>query len=242
MLITIDCEWDGFGSAVNRSGPLISMALVANDGSEFYEVLKFDNLTSWVKNNVIPVLGKEPIPYFDFQTKLRKFLNQFESFELVADWPEDIAKFCEVLIVGPGMRMDTPNFTMAISRVDTVSKTPHNALEDARALMEALLNLKYDAAGLYVEKVEKVRKDFNPKKEYSVDVSDCTEEEKRDVQQAFFDAGILWWEGETHKHFDAKQYSNTQGRGEVVSFLMYSPETHDCNMDAKEFLALVYEH
>lgn len=144
MLITIDCEWDGFATGENRSGKLISMALVAEDGSEFYEVLPHSNLTSWVRNNVVPVLYKEPIPYHEFQTKLSLFLGRFESFELVADWPEDIAKFCESLITGPGMRMNTPNFTMAISRVDTVSKIPHNALEDARALMEALLNLKYD--------------------------------------------------------------------------------------------------
>lgn len=149
MLITIDCEWDGFDSFKNRSGKLISMALVAEDGSEFYEVLKFNNLTSWVENNVVPVLYKEPIPYFEFQTKLSNFLNQFESFELVADWPEDITKFCEVLITGPGMRMNTPNFTMTIERIDTVSKIPHNALEDARALMEALLNLKYDETRRY---------------------------------------------------------------------------------------------
>lgn len=133
MKIAIDCEWDGFATGDNRSGKLISMALVAEDGSEFYEVLKFDNLTPWVRNNVIPVLGKEPIPYFEFQTKLRKFLNRFDRFELVADWPEDIAKFCEVLIIGPGMRIDTPNFTMTIRRIDTESKIPHNALEDARA-------------------------------------------------------------------------------------------------------------
>lgn len=149
MLITIDCEWDGFATESERSGDLISMALVAEDGSEFYEVLPYSNLTAWVENNVVPVLNKQPITYHEFQTKLSLFLSRFDGFKLIADWPEDIAKFCEALITGPGMRMGTPDFTMAIIQVDIVSKIPHNALEDARALMEALLNLKYDETRRY---------------------------------------------------------------------------------------------
>lgn len=143
MIITIDCEWDGFGTLSHRSGDLISMALVAEDGSEFYEVLPYSNLTAWVENNVVPVLNKQPIPRHEFQTKLSLFLNKFDDFVLVADWPEDIAKFCEVLITGAGMRMDTPTFNMQILRIDSNSVVPHNALEDARALMESVLNLRY---------------------------------------------------------------------------------------------------
>lgn len=143
MVITIDCEWDGFATEDNRSGKLISMALVAEDGSEFYEVLPYSNLTTWVENNVVPVLNKQPISYQEFQTKLSLFLSKFNDFVLVADWPEDIAKFCEVLITGAGMRMNTPPFTMKILRVDSNSAIPHNALEDARGLIDTVFNLKY---------------------------------------------------------------------------------------------------
>lgn len=143
MIIAIDCEWDGFNAQQNRAGDLISMALVAEDGSEFYEVLHFGEVTPWVSNNVIPILNKDSISLFEFQTKLRNFLSKFKNFTLVADWPEDIAKFCEVLICGSGMRIDTPNFTMKIVRVDSTSQEPHNALADARGLLEALLTSKY---------------------------------------------------------------------------------------------------
>lgn len=38
----------------------------------------------------------------------------------------------------------------------------------------------------------KVRKNFDKNKGYSVNVTDCTEEMKKAVQQAFFDVGIDW--------------------------------------------------
>ena len=49
--------------------------------------------------------------------------------------PEDIAHFCQSLIVGPGARINTPHLTMEIRRdLDAVSEIPHNALSDARAI------------------------------------------------------------------------------------------------------------
>jgi hypothetical protein len=62
---------------------------------------------------------------------------------LVADWPEDIQHFCEALITAPGLRIDTPPLTMEIRRdLDAVSALPHNALEDARAIMRKHLELE----------------------------------------------------------------------------------------------------
>lgn len=88
----------------------------------------------------------------------------------------------------------------------------------------------------------KVRKDFDPTKEYSVDVSNCTEDEKKKVQQAFFDAGFPWKVGgKKYQHLDDEQYTNTTGDGHVTKFCMFSWETKECNMTAEEFLDLVYE-
>lgn len=56
MNIFIDCEFNGFG------GQLMSMALVAEDGREFYEVL--------------------PLPLLDD-------IDPFHNFKLIADWPDD---------------------------------------------------------------------------------------------------------------------------------------------------------
>lgn len=88
----------------------------------------------------------------------------------------------------------------------------------------------------------KVRGDFNPEKEYSVDVEYCTVKDKKEVQQAFFDAGILWGcHGAEFLYIGAKQYSNKLAIGGVQQHLLYGSTTRGCNMSAKEFLDLVYE-
>ena len=87
-----------------------------------------------------------------------------------------------------------------------------------------------------------VRKDFDKAKQYSVDVSGCTKKEKEEVQQAFFDVGILWeYQGESYVYTDAVVYTNTEDGGRITAYLMYRTLNTICNMTAKEFLALVYE-
>lgn len=88
----------------------------------------------------------------------------------------------------------------------------------------------------------KVRKDFDRTKEYSVNVSGCTEEGKKEVQQAFFDVGMPWeFHGENYVFLLAPQYSNTTGGGQITSHCMHGSEIESCNMTAEEFLELVYE-
>lgn len=132
MRLWIDCEFNEF------KGDLISMALVAEDGREWYEVVPCDSPGSWVAQNVIPILGKAPIAYAEMQISLRLWLSQFDEIHVIADWPEDIAHFCNVLITGPGYRLDTPPLTMEVVRIDAASQVPHNALEDARGIMRAM--------------------------------------------------------------------------------------------------------
>lgn len=91
-------------------------------------------------------------------------------------------------------------------------------------------------------KVRRVRKDFDPTKEYSVDVSGCSTEEKKEVQQAFFDVGILWRRcGHTYQCFGAAKYTNAESSGNVTKNLMYKSTAIGCNMTPEEFLNLVYE-
>lgn len=133
MRLWIDTEFNEF------RGELISMALVADDGREWYEALPCPNPGSWVAANVMPFIGKQPLAGpATLTASLHEFLAQFESVHIVADWPEDIAFFCSALIIGPGMRIDTPPLTFEIRRdlpnTANISAIPHNALEDARAL------------------------------------------------------------------------------------------------------------
>lgn len=88
----------------------------------------------------------------------------------------------------------------------------------------------------------KVRKDFDLTKGYSVDVVGCCHSEKKQVQQAFFDGGILWEaHGENYVFLEAAQYSNVTLGGQVTSYCMYGSNVEGCNVSAEEFLDLVYE-
>ena len=120
------------------------MALVAEDGQEWYAALECPNPGSWVAEHVMPLVGIAPVSRLVFCVSLRQFLKRFATVHIVADWPEDIEHFCEKLIMGPGMRSDTPPLTMEIRRdLDGVlSALPHNALEDARAIRASHLALE----------------------------------------------------------------------------------------------------
>lgn len=152
--IFIDCEFNEFG------GDLISMALVAEDGSEFYEVLNLQNdekYGSWVYANVVPHLHRDPISKEEFQQKLRTFINQWESVHIIADWPDDIKYFCAALITGPGMCIGTPlNLTMQIDRELTTESSAilHNALEDARAIKRSWERREREMRGYGVTDVQ----------------------------------------------------------------------------------------
>ena len=63
--IYIDTEFNEF------KGDLISLALVAETGEEFYEVLECKNPGPWVAEHVMPILEKDPIDRALFQTELK---------------------------------------------------------------------------------------------------------------------------------------------------------------------------
>lgn len=131
MRLWIDTEFNGY------KGELLSMALIDDDGREWYEVrLWRGEVDPWVAENVLPVFSKAAIPIELMQLSLQQFLSAYDSVHVVADWPEDIEHFCALLITGPGERIDTPPLTMEVRRdlnTDN-SLTPHNALADARDL------------------------------------------------------------------------------------------------------------
>lgn len=153
MNLYIDCEWNGY------RGELISIALVPEHGEEFYRVIGCDDPVEWVAENVMPLIGDE-----DWRTEqevqfgLATYLQRFDHIHLIADWPEDIERFCRLLIVGPGLRMDTPPLTMEVLRIESKSKIPHNALEDARGLMEAHREAEMETATAWVKALVPVKR------------------------------------------------------------------------------------
>lgn len=140
MRLYLDTEFNGFG------GELISMALVPDNNvvPEFYREISINNTVDpWVKENVMPNLVLVPCSYYDFQKDLEKYLWSARSYDnelyIVVDWPDDIRYFCEALITGPGMRLNTGKHLLFELDYDISykSQVPHNALHDARAIRES---------------------------------------------------------------------------------------------------------
>lgn len=134
MTIFLDTEFNGFG------GSLISIAMVSDQrgrNSEFYGVCELPAYVHpWVEEHVLPVLAKAPEPDISLQRRMLDYLTVHSGETIIADWPEDFVHLL-YLLCEPGGRAHRPAIEMRLVRgVEIVSKVPHNALSDARALME----------------------------------------------------------------------------------------------------------
>jgi hypothetical protein len=128
--IYIDCEFNGW------MGELVSFAMVADDGGEFYSVLPAPHAwDEWCLEHVLPVLGKPSVAsYADFRLAFLEFLRGYRNPDIIADWPADLYYFNKVLL-GKGHEESVliPCRQQLIA-CDYKSAVPHNALEDARAI------------------------------------------------------------------------------------------------------------
>lgn len=147
MRYFLDTEFNGFG------GALISLALVPEFGDqEYYAVVPLEEAPlPWVAQHVLPYLGAvppgltaDPITREQVALELASYLLRDDEPMIVADWPDDIAYFCRVLITGPGLMAHTG--TLRFLLLDNTgfstaenSRVPHNALHDARALRDFVL-------------------------------------------------------------------------------------------------------
>lgn len=135
MNIWIDTEFTDF------KGSLMSMALIDENDEYFYEVLEHPEPCEWVKQNVVPILLKEPISREEFEQRFWIYMKKYDEVHLIADWPDDIKYFCEVLHIRPGKMLNMPTrFTMEVCRrMNVHSAIEHNALEDAIGIKAAYL-------------------------------------------------------------------------------------------------------
>ena len=149
MRYFLDTEFNGFG------GALLSIALVPEDGTEFYATLSCDeDILPWVERNVTPYLDHVPVGLVsprvsrsDAAAELAHYLAVDPAPVIVADWPEDIAQFCNLLMTGPGEMVPVPRLTFDLVPLGGFSTAansavPHNALHDARALKDHVLGLE----------------------------------------------------------------------------------------------------
>lgn len=142
MRLWLDAEFNGF------QGPLISLAVVDEEGREWYEVLTCESPVPWVEAHVMPVLHKRATTSSRLAKSLATWLRKYPRIHVMADWPEDLAHFCSALVTGPGSAYVVPPLTMELLRVSVplASAVPHNALEDARALRTAHMQAAARAA------------------------------------------------------------------------------------------------
>ena len=147
MRYFLDTEFNGF------AGELISLGLVPEHGDqEFYAVLPLPaEIHPWVERNVIPYLNSVPFgadgpltSRLDAAAGLARYLAGDPDPIIIADWPEDIAHFCALIVTAPGEMapvgslrfefLSSPGFSTAVN-----SRVPHNALHDARALRDFVM-------------------------------------------------------------------------------------------------------
>ncbi len=147
MRYFLDTEFNGFG------GALISLGLVPEFGDEeFYVSLPLpDELHPWVAQHVVPYLRFVP-PGVDYQLSREHASHHLEAYLIsdpdpliVADWPDDLAHFCQLLLTGPGQMVDMNGLRLELINAAGFSsaansKVPHNALHDARALKDFCVN------------------------------------------------------------------------------------------------------
>lgn len=131
--IFVDCEFNGFG------GELISMALIHEDGDEWYGVLPFPKVwDKWVYENVYPVLRATPISKEFFRGSAIAWLQQFDNPTIVADWYTDLVHFFSLFAGKDHTESVGYACTAKLWLLDSYqSEIPHNALSDARAIRDA---------------------------------------------------------------------------------------------------------
>jgi hypothetical protein len=145
----LDTEYNG------TAGALLSLALVPDDGDELYLTLQTDEpIVDWVQRHVVPYLDSVTeqlscprLSRKDAAHELERYLRHDPEPVIVADWPEDVSQFCNLMVTGPGDMVELRNLTFRLvpmSNFSTAanSKVPHNALHDARALRDHVLAME----------------------------------------------------------------------------------------------------
>lgn len=146
MRYFIDCEFDG------HNGPLLSIAMVADDGESIH--IRTDNEASdpWVIANVMRHMDNHEavtlayLPVNWVGKEIRDFIGGDQAPVIVADSPVDIGRFCDAISTSPEgswASCDYPLMTFEVHNVDCYPTTlqgavQHNAWWDAMALREKL--------------------------------------------------------------------------------------------------------
>lgn len=135
MRLFLDTEFNGFG------GQLISLALVDEDGAEFYRSLPLPHpqaIHPWVREHVVPKLGNAEVPYDVFAAELHRFLLARKDSTVICDWFEDATHLLSCFSRGSlGIAIKWHGKIEIVNSDGFAATTdPHNALADARDLRD----------------------------------------------------------------------------------------------------------
>lgn len=146
MRFYVDCEFDG------HDGPLLSMALVREDGDGIHIRVDTEATDLWVRRNVMPLMDSHRAPksatvyHNDVGGVVRAFVGDCACPVVIADSPVDIGRFCRAISTGPDgqwtsaeypqMRFEVHNVDCYPTRLD--GAVQHNAWWDAMALRDKL--------------------------------------------------------------------------------------------------------
>lgn len=147
MRLFLDCEFTKLSSAAK----LISLALVAEDGREFYVELQdtwqASDCSDFVKGIVLPQLwgGNYSLPIGEARTSLLGFLTSFKKeVEIVTDVPQyDWELFCDLVYEGgrwPGIIRNLPTDATTLEAVSLGAPLPHHAPMDARIIAKMFMS------------------------------------------------------------------------------------------------------
>lgn len=142
----IDCEFDGHG------GSLLSIAIVADDGTSMYIETTEIAHDPWVIEHVVPHMASHDAS-ISISTHarfigglLRDFVGRTGNPVIIADSPVDIGRFCAAVTTGNDGAwtwVDNPLMTFEAHNIDIYPTTlpgavRHNAWWDAMALREKI--------------------------------------------------------------------------------------------------------
>ena len=141
MRLFLDCEF----TELSQQARLISLALVAEDGREFYvevvDAWREEDCSDFVKEIVLPQLwgGKYAMPIIEARAALLRFLATYdEQLEIVTDAPVyDWELFCELAYHDGKWPKNVRNFptdATTLTATNDVEELPHHALLDARII------------------------------------------------------------------------------------------------------------
>ncbi|POF88360.1 3'-5' exoribonuclease [Pseudomonas putida] len=141
MRLFLDCEF----TQLTAQAKLISLALVGQDGREFYvevvDAWREEDCSEFVKEIVLPQLwgGEYAMPIIEARSALLRFLATYdEELEIVTDAPiYDWELFCELAYDAgrwPQNVRNRPTDTTTLSPTNDGEELPHHALLDARII------------------------------------------------------------------------------------------------------------